>query len=151
MSNQQTFPQSVYPIDGDVASKPGDSNVTVTGIQKTPVAAQIPTDGEILIYNQAANEYIPGDPIVSGPDPTGGPPSSANPVQVAGIDEGNFVRELRTDTYGSLRMLNVEDKLDVLIGEIRAMKTAILALDNTTNPADFEGSSYLVSSQTVLP
>lgn len=151
MSNKQTFPQSVYPIDGDVTSQSGNPDVTVTGIQGTPVAALIPTDGEILIYNQALNEYIPGDPIVSGPDPVGGAPSSANPVQVAGIDEGNYVRELRTDTYGSLRMLNVEDKLDILIWELRAMKTAIIALDNTNNPADFEAASYTTSSQTVLP
>jgi hypothetical protein len=148
MANTQTFPQSIYPLVGDIASATGDPDVTVVGIQKTPVLAQAPLDGQILIYDGAINNYVPGDPIVSGTDPTGGP-SSANPVQVAGIDEGNYVRELRTDTYGGLRLPVVEDKLDILIREMRALKVAIVALDNTLNSADFDAD--LSTPQSVIP
>lgn len=140
MSNQQTFPQSIYPIDGDVESQVGNPNVMVTGIQGTPVAALIPTDGEILIYNQATNQYIPGDPIVSGPDPAGSTPS-VNPVQVAGIDDGNLVRELRTDSYGAIRSLRIEQLLYAILLELRALK-ALTMQDKSVNDRDYDSDQF---------
>lgn len=140
MSNQQTFPQSIYPIDGDVESQVGNPNVMVTGIQGTPVAALIPTDGEILIYNQATNQYIPGDPIVSGPDPVGSTPS-VNPVQVAGIDDGDLVRELRTDSYGAIRSLRIEQLLYAILLELRALK-ALTMQDKSVNDRDYDSDQF---------
>src|SRR5580658_2277271 len=128
--NIQTFPQAIYPINGDVESQSGDPDVTVVGIQGTPVLDQAPLNGQILIYDSPTNNYVPGDPIVSGPDPTGSTPS-VNPVQVAGIDEGDLVRELRTDTYGSLRSLRIEQLLYLILLELRALKAATINLDDT--------------------
>lgn len=122
--NQQTFPQSTYPIAGDVESQTGDPAITVVGIQKTAVVPQAPQNGQILIYDQTVGpggSYVPGDPIVSGPDPVGTNPT-VNPVQVAGIDEVDLVRELRTDTYGAIRSLRIEQLLYAVLLELRALK-----------------------------
>lgn len=152
MANAQTFPQSLYPLNGDVVSTTGNPEVTVTGIQTTAVSAQPPKNGQLLIYDQVQKEYIPGDPIVSGPDAPGSAPS-VNPVQVAGVDSGGLVRELQTDTSGSLYLAGVEQRLDSVIQELRAMKIAIIALDNTLNPSDFEAASYtdLSTAEIAIP
>jgi|HubBroStandDraft_1064217.scaffolds.fasta_scaffold37784_3 hypothetical protein len=139
--NIQTFPQAIYPINGDVESQSGDPDVTVVGIQGTPVLDQAPLNGQILIYDSPTNNYVPGDPIVSGPDPTGSTPS-VNPVQVAGIDEGDLVRELRTDTYGSLRSLRIEQLLYLILLELRALKAATINLDDTMLSTDYEADNF---------
>lgn len=141
MANQQVFPQSVYPIDGDVASTPGSPLVTVEGIQNTPVLAQAPQDGQILIYDAPINAYVPGDPIVSGPNAPGTSPTT-NPVQVGGQDEGNLVRELRLDTYGGVRSVFLEEVLNKILLELRAVKAAIVNLDNTAMDADYQADDF---------
>jgi hypothetical protein len=151
VANKQTYPNALSPLNGDVESTIGSSTATVTGIQTQPVAPTVPQPQQILVYG-SDGIWHPEDPVVSGPDAPGNP-STANPVQVGGIDEGNLVREFRTDTDGSLRLHGVEQRLDILIQEIRAMKTAIISLDNTLNSSDFEAGSYsdLTTSETALP
>jgi hypothetical protein len=64
-----------------------------TSIQNIPVSATPPGhDGEILIYNGAGNNYVAGDPIVSGPDAPGSAPTKP-PVQIGLVDgSGNVQR-----------------------------------------------------------
>ncbi len=142
MSNQQIFPQAIYPIDGDVESQAGDPNVTVTGIQKTAVSDQQPLDGQILIFDESEQEYIPADPIVSGPDEVGTNPS-VNPVQVGGQDEVDLVRELRTDTYGAIRSLRLEQLLYGVLLELRAIKALLIHLDLTARPQDYDADQFV--------
>jgi hypothetical protein len=131
MSNRQTFPQSLYPLEGDIASETGSPDVTVTGIQHTPFAPDTPLAGQIPVMNSDGS-WHPEDPVVSGTDPVGSP-STENPVQVAGVDEGNLVRELRTDTNGSLRVLRLEELMEQVLLELRAIKTAIIESNNLSD------------------
>lgn len=141
MANRQTIPNSIFPVVGDVESTTGDPTLTVVGIQKTPFSSTPPVNGQVPVFDDTLDAWIPADPVVSGPDAPGSP-SSANPVQVAGIDEGNTVRELRTDTYGSLRSLRIEQLLDGILNTNKAMLAAILALDNTLNDQDYQPDSF---------
>lgn len=127
--NKQTYPNSIFPLTGDVTSTTGESDVAVTGIQKNKVSPQPPQNGQLLIFDGPTAQYVPGDPIVSGPDKVGTDPT-VNPVQVSGIDEGNLVRELRTDTYGSLRAVRIEELLEQLIEINRAMLSAFVEANN---------------------
>lgn len=139
MANRQNLPQSVYPLTGDIKSTTGDPKVTVTGIQKTPFASDQPLPGQIPVMNTDGS-WHPEDPVVSGTDAPGTTPTK-NPVQVAGIDEGNLVRELRTDTYGSLRALRVEELLAILILEVRALKAATIS-DKPVFDEDFVADNF---------
>jgi hypothetical protein len=143
MSNQQIFPQSTYPISGDVQSTPGSPAVVVQGIQTAPVINQYPLNGQILIFDGPTNRYIPGDPIVSGTDPVGTPPSRP-PVQIGGVDDGNLVREFRTDTNGAVE-LSMTDRtlLENILLEIRAMKQAIIDQDNTARDSDYAPDNFI--------
>lgn len=138
--SKQNYPNSVFPLTGDVESTTSASEVTVTGIQETPVSPQPPLNGQLLIFDEPTLQYVPGDPIVSGPDAPGTNPT-VNPVQVAGIDEGNLVRELRTDTYGSLRALPLESLVAILILELRANTAATLA-DKPYPDTDFVAKNF---------
>ena len=60
MPNQQIFPQSTYPIVGDVTSTPGNPNVVVTGIQSVPFSPTPPSDGDIVVYDSGAGQWGPG-------------------------------------------------------------------------------------------
>lgn len=141
MSNRQNFPNSVFPLTGDVTSNTGNNTVTVEGIQTTPVSPQQPTNGQLLIFDQPTQQYVPGDPIVSGPDAVGTEPT-VNPVQVAGIDEGNLVRELRTDAYGSFRAARTEEILEQILNTQRAILAALLSLDTSLHDQDFNPDSF---------
>ncbi len=59
MPNQQLFPQSTYPITGDVQSTPGIPTVTVVGIQGTPVISTVPVDQQSLVFQGTLGEYVP--------------------------------------------------------------------------------------------
>lgn len=143
MANSQIYPQSTYPLTGDIASTPGVPDVRVTGIQKTPVIDQAPQDGQILIFDQPTNQYVPGDPIVSGPNAVG-TPSTRPPVQVGGTDSV-VVRELLLDTQGALvvsPLAGLGEQIQILIQEIRALKAAVISLDNTLVAQDFDAENY---------
>jgi len=142
MSNQQIFPQSTYPGAGDIKTTPGSPLTTVQGIQTAPVINQYPHNGQVLIFDGPTNQYIPGDPIVSGANPPG-TPGTQNPVQVGGIDDGNLVRELRTDTQGAVELsMTARTLFENILLELRAIKTAIVSLDNTAVDSDYQPDNF---------
>lgn len=53
---------SIYPLTGDIASKAGNTTVTVVGLQGIPVAQDFPTGGEVLTFDLASNTWIPTIP-----------------------------------------------------------------------------------------
>lgn len=143
MSNQQVYPSSTYPISGDAQSTPGSSTVTVVGIQQVPVDPTPPQPQQILVAG-SDGVWHPEDPIVSGPDPTGAPPSSANPVQVAGWDAVD-VREILTDPQGAVvasTQAGLGEQLQSILQELRAIKSAIINLDNTAVSSDYDSQQY---------
>ena len=142
MANQQIFPSNTYPITGDAQSAPGSPLVTVTGIQHTPVDSATPQPQQLLVMG-SDGVWHPEDPVVSGPDTVGSPPSKP-PVQVGGIDDGNLVRELRTDTGGAVE-LSMTDRnlLENILLELRAMKQAIVSLDNTAVDSDYNPDNFI--------
>jgi hypothetical protein len=60
MANAQLFPQSTYPLTGDISSTAGSPNVTVVGLQTIPVAAGTPQDLQVLQYILSLNQWQPG-------------------------------------------------------------------------------------------
>jgi hypothetical protein len=75
------------------------ANATLAGV---PVSPTPPTrDGELLIYNLSSNEYIPGDPIVSGPDAPGVTPTKP-PVQIGLVDGSGNVQRVTGTTGGAV-------------------------------------------------
>lgn len=140
MSNRETYPASFSPIAGDVVAGAGATQATVTGIQSQPVDPTVPTPQQILVYG-SDGVWHPEDPIVSGTDAPG-TPSTKNPVQVAGIDDSQLVREFLTDSQGSLRSISVENLLTQILYEIRATKYAIIALDKTLVDKDFDADNF---------
>lgn len=64
MANNQSYPQSVYPIAGDVQSVVGNQTVTVTGIQTVPVTNTAPASGQVLGFNGSA--WTPTTPSSGG-------------------------------------------------------------------------------------
>ena len=141
MPNNQIFPNSTLPLTGDVQSTPGDPTVRVQGFQKTPVSSTPPQDGQVYVYVADINQWVAADPIVSGPNAPGTPPT-VYPVQVGGQDDGNIVQELRTDTYGGIRSVRIETLLENLLLEVRALKAAVINLDNTTLDLDYQADDY---------
>src|SRR6266404_2252557 len=77
----------------------GSGSGDATSIRGTPVLAQAPVNGEILIFDGPSGKYVPGDPIVSGPDAPGTPPTRP-PVQV-GVFDGTNVQRLKGDGAGN--------------------------------------------------
>lgn len=138
--NRQNLPQAISPINGDVESSIGSPDVVVTGIQQTPVSSTPPQDGQVYVYVAELGMWVAADPIVSGPNAPGTTPT-ANPVQVAGIDDSNLVREIRTDSYGSLRALNQEEKLDQIIYLLRALLAATVA-DKQVDDSEFATDNF---------
>jgi hypothetical protein len=59
--NFQEFPQSIWPDTGDVSSTVGASNLTVDGIQGTPVVPTLPVDQQSIVFqaNVGTGEYVP--------------------------------------------------------------------------------------------
>jgi hypothetical protein len=143
MPNQQLYPQSTYPLTGDIQSTPGSPNVAVTGFQKTPVAPNKPNDGQVYVYVASINQWVPADPVVSGPNAPG-TPSTANPVQVGGTDHV-VVRELLLDSEGAVVVSprsGIGEQLQLLIQEVRALKYAVISTDTTLDDRDFDAQSY---------
>lgn len=153
MANREIYPGGIYPLQGDIESTAGQNSVAVTGIQGTPVVNTPPQTGQLLVMG-GDGQWHPEDPVVSGTDEVGTTPTKP-PVQVAGIDGGGLVQELKTDPYGQLQVVSptLLEALALLTSELRAMKTALIALDNTLVPRDFDATSYSDStnSETALP
>lgn len=59
MANRETYPASQSPLQGDVSGPAGASTVTVVGIQTVPVAPTLPTDKDLLQFNNTDGEWEP--------------------------------------------------------------------------------------------
>jgi hypothetical protein len=62
MSNQETFPASLFPLRGDISAEAGDVSVEVIGLQRIPIAPNPFIDGNVPTYVAANNdiEWLPG-------------------------------------------------------------------------------------------
>lgn len=60
MANRETYPASLFPMEGDLFSSPGQVKVTVIGIQSEPVDPATPVNAQGLIFNgtEYAISYI---------------------------------------------------------------------------------------------
>lgn len=63
MANSQIFPQSTYPLTGDVQSTPGSPTVTVVGIQTVPFSATPPLPGQIPVA--IGGQWVPSNPSIT--------------------------------------------------------------------------------------
>jgi hypothetical protein len=141
VSNAQTYPNSIFPIKGDVDSEIGDNKVTVTGIQHQPVDPAQPQAQQLLVYG-SDGKWHPEDPVVSGTDAVGTTPTKP-PVQVGGVDDGNLVRELRTDSQGAVELSMTDRTLfENILLELRAIKAAIVSLDSTAVDSDYSPDNF---------
>ena len=127
MANRQVYPNSLSPLTGDVASTVGSPTATVTGIQSQPVDPTIPQAQQLLVYG-SDGVWHPEDPVVSGTDAPGSP-SSENPVQVAGIDDADLVRELRLDSSGTVVSTNLEKLMQA---QLVALNKIVMLLESAT-------------------
>lgn len=127
---------------GDATSTAGQNTVTVTGIQTTPVAPDAPQTGQLLVMNKDGS-WHPEDPVVSGTDSVGTTPSKP-PVQVAGIDDIGLVREIKTNQLGEIQTNSQSnnERIELLIREVRSMKAAVIALDETLKDADYSSTLF---------
>lgn len=80
----------------------GTGVVNANQLRGVPLFNQAPLPGQILIFDEATGNYVPGDPIVSGPDAPGTSPTRP-PVQIGGFD-GTNVQRIKTDTSGNLNV-----------------------------------------------
>lgn len=65
--NRELFPNSVYPITGDVESQAGNPGVSVVGIHNIPVAGTFPVNGDALVFDASTNNWTPGAPAPTTP------------------------------------------------------------------------------------
>ncbi len=73
-TNSQIFPQSTWPLVGDLSSVPGNPNVTVDGIQNIPVSSTTPLDQQGLVFQASLGKYVPTS-VFSGTTVVGETPS----------------------------------------------------------------------------
>lgn len=139
MPNQQLFPQSTYPITGDVQSTPGAPNVLTVGFQGTGVVSTKPTDGQVYVYVEEIDKWVPADPVVSGPNAQGTAPT-APPVQVGGIDDANQVRELRVDSSGNVQLSDTNKILLLILQELRKQRMILESASGDSFEDEFIGA-----------
>ena len=99
-TNLDTIDSAVTAAQESIAS--AATSVNAMSINGTPIYPQAPTPGQILIFDEATGDYVPGDPIVSGPDEPGVPPSRS-PVQIGAFD-GTNVQRVVSDVNGRLQV-----------------------------------------------
>ena len=142
MANRETFPANQSPLTGDISGPAGATSVTVTGLQQVPFQAGPYQDGQIAIYNAAANQWLVGDPVVSGPNAVGTAPSRP-PVQIAGVDPTGLVQEIQTDTAGGIQeSAEMRDLLRDILNQLKALTRAVVNLDSQANDADYVADQF---------
>lgn len=107
------------------------------------------------IFPPIATAYVSVVGIANVEDVADGTTGSSVPpftMQVGGSD-GTNLRTLKTDSNGQLQItvnsdtspatLTVQDILLLLLLEVRAMKTAIISLDNTIDVKDFQANDFM--------
>ena len=56
MANRQTFPSSLFPLQGDVSAEAGSISVEVIGLQNIPIAPNPLVNGAVPTYVAANND-----------------------------------------------------------------------------------------------
>jgi hypothetical protein len=56
--NHLTYPNAIYPLQGDCISQVGDSNVVVVGLQRASVLNTQPQNGDFLVYQQNDSPFV---------------------------------------------------------------------------------------------
>jgi hypothetical protein len=72
-----------------------------SSIGGTPIAPTPPVDGEVLVYDGTAGQWIPADPVVSGPDAPGVAPTRP-PVQIGLVDSAGHVQRVSGTPSGAV-------------------------------------------------
>lgn len=101
-------------------------------------------DGQVPIFDLSSGKYIPGDPIVSGPDAPGTPPTR-NPVQTGGFD-GTNVRRLLSDASGRLQVgeinsASIKADLDTLASTVSGGDVNVNIASGIANPLPVSAAS----------
>ena len=99
-TNLDTIDAAVTAVQTSVAT--AATSVNAMSINGTPIYPQAPAPGQILIFDEATGDYVPGDPIVSGPDEPGVAPTRP-PVQIGAFD-GTNVQRVASDIDGHLQV-----------------------------------------------
>lgn len=79
----------------------GVANANAISLRGVALFNQAPQEGQLLIYDTTTSSYVPGDPIVSGPDAPGATPTRP-PVQIGGVNGSGNVTRILTDNSGNL-------------------------------------------------
>jgi len=58
MANRESYPASLFPMQGDLLSSAGQVKVRVVGIQNEPVSPTIPAVAQGLIFNGSLYEIV---------------------------------------------------------------------------------------------
>jgi hypothetical protein len=124
----------------------------------TPGASAVPAVNAFITNTVAVSGSVAQSGTWSVTEPSIGAIGSAIPsygVQIAGAN-GTNLQSVAVDSLGRQILADTGGEADILASilyEIRAMKTAIVALDNTANPVDFEAASYYdaITGETALP
>lgn len=95
-------------------------------MQGTKVNAQLPLNGQVYIFDSVTGTLIPGDPIVSGPDAPGVPPTRP-PVQIGGFD-GTNVQRVLTDSTGRVSV-NVSTLPSIAIASLPSVTVTAQTAD----------------------
>lgn len=112
-------------VASPLAGSPPLNNTNAVQLQDFDIDPTPPSDGEILIYDGATQKYVPGDPIVSGPDAVGTAPSR-NPVQIGVLDSGGLVREVTQNADGGIPVHVINSGGGTVSSEITGHAGAIL-------------------------
>lgn len=141
------------------SSTPVEITGNADAIRGAAISSTGPGDGQILIFDSVTGHYVPGDPIVSGPDAVGVNPTR-NPVQIGAIDPSGNVQRLFTDNSGALQVTGVtavigsspsRQYLTFIVDAAAGVTTEALAT-MTINKAETvtSATSYTVSTGKVL-
>jgi|SRR5271165_2252909 len=57
--NRETYPSSQSPLKGDVSGAAGATTVTVTGLQRTPISVNVPSNGNVLTFVSSTKMWTP--------------------------------------------------------------------------------------------
>lgn len=74
MANRETYPAAQSPLQGDVSGPAGATTVTVTGLQRNPIAPGAPSDQARLTWLGDTSQWTPVVPsyTMALEDATGG-------------------------------------------------------------------------------
>jgi hypothetical protein len=57
--NREIYPGGIYPLQGDLLSQAGNTNVRVVGLEGIPIQVKGMFGGEVMEYNVNSNQWVP--------------------------------------------------------------------------------------------